>query len=507
MTVPEAYVELALRLGRHVDGLVDSHYGDASVKKRVDAEPLREPATLAEDANHLITELDDGALDEQRRRWLRSQLVGLETVARKLAGEKVSYADEVERCYGVRPRRTPEEQLDAAHRALDDVLPPGGSLGDRYQAWREGDPIPTEQLEPLLEGISADLRARTAELVGLPDGESAVIELVSDEPWAAYNYYEGGLRSRIAVNADIPMAPNFITELMAHELYSGHQTEHSWKEQMLYRERGYAEAGILMIGTPESLIAEGIAGLAVELLLEDEDAFTAEHLAAKGIDYDASLAREVRRARRALDGVGGNVALMLYEDGASQEDALEYLRHWALRSDRSAQQALRFITDPMWRSYVTTYADGYRICCDWVDGDQARFKRLLTEQLTPADLALARTAGGKEIRMGRVERAAENEALFREVNERIIETTPEWAGEVTSAFCECSAADCFETIDVSRQEYEAVRAKGERFLLLQGHEDPAIERVVERTDRFLVVDKIGEAAEIARDLDPRDDSR
>ncbi len=108
--------------------------------------------------------------------------------------------------------------------------------------------------------------------------------------------------------------------------------------------------------------------------------------------------------------------------------------------------------------------------------------------------------------MGRVERAAENEALFREVNERITETTPGWAGDIMSAFCECSAADCFETIDVSRQEYEAVRAKGARFLLLEGHEDPAIERVVERNDRFFVVDKIGEAAEIARDLDPRDDS-
>jgi hypothetical protein len=77
---------------------------------------------------------------------------------------------------------------------------------------------------------------------------------------------------------------------------------------------------------------------------------------------------------------------MLYEDGASEDDGLEYLRHWALMSERRANQALRFITDPMWRSYVTTYADGYRVCRDWVGGDPARFKRLLTEQLTPGDL-------------------------------------------------------------------------------------------------------------------------
>jgi hypothetical protein len=45
-----------------------------------------------------------------------------------------------------------------------------------------------------------------------------------------------------------------------------------------------------------------------------------------------------------------------------------------------------FITDPMWRSYITTYPNGYRLCGDFVAGDVGRFKRLLTEQLTPADL-------------------------------------------------------------------------------------------------------------------------
>lgn len=388
MTTPEGYVELGLRLGRHVDGLVDSYYGDPSVKERVEGEPLREQAALVEDAERLMSELDDDGLDEQRSRWLRSQLVGLETVARKLAGEEIAYADEVERCYGVRPSLMPEAELEMAHRALDDALPGDGPLAERYQAWREDDPVPDERLQEVLESIVEDLRSRTADLLGLPSGESYRIELVDDEPWAAYNYYEGGLESRIAVNTDVPMATNFVTELMAHELYPGHQTEHCWKEQLLYRDGGHAEAGILLIGTPESLIAEGIAGLGLEILIEDEDAFTAEHLARKGIAYDASLARAVKAARRPLQRVSGNVALMLYEDDASEDDALEYLRHWALMSDRRAKQAMKFIGDPIWRSYVTTYEDGYSVCRDWVDSDPARFKRLLTEQLTPADLSL-----------------------------------------------------------------------------------------------------------------------
>jgi hypothetical protein len=60
---------------------------------------------------------------------------------------------------------------------------------------------------------------------------------------------------------------------------------------------------------------------------------------------------------------------------------------WALTSERRAKHAMRFATDPVWRAYGTTYTDGYRLCRDWVGGDPERFKRLLTEQLTPAELS------------------------------------------------------------------------------------------------------------------------
>jgi hypothetical protein len=384
VTVAEGYVELGLRLGRHVDGLVDAYIGDPAVSERVEAEALREPAALVEDAGRLLDELDG---DDQQTRWLRGQLVGLETVARKLAGEELAFADEVGRCYGVRPRRTPESELEATHRALDDLLPGNGSLADRYQHWREAQTVSADRLGAVLSDIAEELRRRTQALVGLPEGESYELELVADEPWSAYNYYEGNLRSRIAVNTDLPMATNVVTELIAHELYAGHQTEHAWKEQLLYRERGQTEAAILMIGTPESLIAEGIAGLASEMVLDDEEAFSAAVFARHGISYDAELARAVKALRRPLARAKDNAALMIHEDGVTEAEALEYQKRWALMSDRRARQSLKFLSDPIWRSYVTTYEDGYELCKSWVAGDPARFKRLLTEQLTPADLS------------------------------------------------------------------------------------------------------------------------
>ena len=105
--------------------------------------------------------------------------------------------------------------------------------------------------------------------------------------------------------------------------------------------------------------------------------------------------------------------------------------------------------------------------------------------------------------MTREQRAAANEAVFREVNERIKDITLTQESERAAALCECSDAACTATIDIRLDEYEAVRRHGARFALVADHDDPTIERIVARTDRFVVVEKIGEGAAIAHERDPR----
>jgi hypothetical protein len=156
---------------------------------------------------------------------------------------------------------------------------------------------------------------------------------------------------------------------------------------LLYRERGLLEESVVMYGTPQSVISEGIAELAIEMVADDEDAFVAEVLGELGIEYDAKTAARVRKAREPLERVANNAALLLHEDGASPEDAKAYMERWWLATETRATQMVDFVLDPIGRAYITTYTDGYDVCRDWVAGDPARFKRLLTEQLTPADLA------------------------------------------------------------------------------------------------------------------------
>jgi hypothetical protein len=106
-------------------------------------------------------------------------------------------------------------------------------------------------------------------------------------------------------------------------------------------------------------------------------------------------------------------------------------------------------------------------------------------------------------------RRARNEALFREVNERIVELETGLGGYdrddslLVGFVCECPREDCNEMVEVTRDQYEAVRNKPRRFLVVPGHEDSDIAHVVERHASYLVIEKEGRAGEIARQQDPR----
>jgi hypothetical protein len=98
-----------------------------------------------------------------------------------------------------------------------------------------------------------------------------------------------------------------------------------------------------------------------------------------------------------------------------------------------------------------------------------------------------------------------NEALFREVNERLEELAQGFAhpGKL-DLICECGNASCASRIEMDREEYERVRSDSATFAIVKGHEIPDVEEIVERRKRYDVVRKIaGEAEEIAEKRDPR----
>jgi hypothetical protein len=106
----------------------------------------------------------------------------------------------------------------------------------------------------------------------------------------------------------------------------------------------------------------------------------------------------------------------------------------------------------------------------------------------------------------REKRIGRNEALFREVNERIerISATLQVSDERLKILCECGVPTCLEQLDVATSEYERVRADPTLFLIRPGHEHADLEEVVERREGYYIVRKVAsDAAQTARDLDPR----
>ena len=104
----------------------------------------------------------------------------------------------------------------------------------------------------------------------------------------------------------------------------------------------------------------------------------------------------------------------------------------------------------------------------------------------------------------RERRVIKNEALFRQVNERIEDVSAGLpASDLVEFLCECGEEACLERVELTRGEYEQVRGVSDHFAIKPGHAHYDFERVVESTDRYDVIEKMGESEAVAKRTDPR----
>jgi hypothetical protein len=101
-------------------------------------------------------------------------------------------------------------------------------------------------------------------------------------------------------------------------------------------------------------------------------------------------------------------------------------------------------------------------------------------------------------------RIARNESLFRAANEAIERGMwPEQEDQVVRFRCECGN-ECGQPVELTPREYERVRENGRWFIVLEGHDIPGTEEVVERHPSYTVVRKTGTGGQVAEELDPRE---
>lgn len=357
----QQYVRLVLALGEHDADTVDAYYGPPAWQGQAREAKLPLEA-IVHGADRLGVVLDalplpadpDGA---RRLRMLRAQQRALRTRAATVAGRRLSFDAESAALYdAVAPTH------DAAHfnrllATLDDALDGSGPVVAQYERFRAGYVIPPERLDTVFRAAIAECRARTRAHVTLPPGEEFTLEYVTDKPWSGYNWYQGGYRSRIQVNTDLPIHIDRALDLACHEGYPGHHVYNVLLEQHLVRERGWLEWAIYPLFSPQSLIAEGTANFGVSVAFTDDERLAFERdvlFPLAGLDPPTAARYHQVQALTTRLAYAGNEAARRYLDGrASAAEAVTWLQTYALMSHERAEQRLRFFD--RYRSYVINY--------------------------------------------------------------------------------------------------------------------------------------------------------
>jgi hypothetical protein len=387
------YLRLALRMGKLVEGFVDCWFGDPTLAREVDAEPPPLPLDIAARAAGLRSALGDTGIARPRQRFLAAQLTGLECSARRLAGIRVPFQDEVHAYFDVDIGLGDPDRYAQVHAAISELLPGSGSRRARVEAFYERNLIPPDRFQRAIQAVSDELRVKVRPVLGLPDRERVEYEIVRDEPWNAFNRYLGDFRSAVALNVRAGRTIAAVPLIVTHESYPGHHTERCRKEAGLVNGRGHTEHAIALVNTPQCLVAEGTAEHGATALLGDGwGGWTAELLAEHDVYSDGELVERMVNLVRQLMPARQDAAILLHDRGADADEVVRYLERWLLLPADRAEHMVRFLLDPVWRAYSVTYVEGARLVGEWLAARPPeqpiidRYRVLLDEPLLPSML-------------------------------------------------------------------------------------------------------------------------
>ena len=399
--IAESYVMLILDIGELEPGYVDAYYGPAAWQVAARAE-TETAAQLIQRASHLSSRLADldrnggtaGATpaEVQRRKYLVAHVSAAAARLRMISGEVMSFADEAEALFGIRPDLPPLESFEPVLAEIDALLPGEGSLTDRVIAFRADFVIPKDRLQPVMDAAIAECRRRTALHIALPANERFTLSFVGDKVWSGYNYYLGDAASRIEINADLPIYTERAIDLGCHEGYPGHHVYNALLEQTFVRERGWVEMSVYPLFSPMSFVAEGSANYGIDLAFPGEEGtrferevlFPLASLDPSTADKKAQLGTLTRRLARAEytiadDWLAGRI---------DRAEAIRRLMKYTLADEAKATQRLRFIDT--YRSYIINYGLGRDVVQAWVERQGPDrwegMETLLSSQILPADL-------------------------------------------------------------------------------------------------------------------------
>ena len=334
-------------------------------------------------------------MEQRRRAFLLAQLKAAETRLRMIRGEKLSFADEAEGLFGVRPQLLELSAYDPVLARIERLVPGLGSLADRVDAFQNRFTIPKERLQPVFDAAIAECKRRTMQQIALPPGEKFTMEFVTGKSWSGYNWYKGDLTSLIQINTDLPIRISRAVDLGCHEGYPGHHAYNMMLEQKLAKERGWVEYTVYPLYSPQSLIAEGSANYGIDLAFPGEERLAYETSALYPLaglpTTEAPRYSALLEAMRDLAGARFTIARDYLEGRLSRDQAIALAQKYQLISRARAEQSIKFTDE--YRSYVINYGLGQEMVKAHIEAAGpsretrwAAFSRLISEPTLPSDL-------------------------------------------------------------------------------------------------------------------------
>ncbi|MCS7012455.1 MAG: hypothetical protein RMI34_01060 [Chloroherpetonaceae bacterium] len=356
----ENYLRLAIRFDKHLCGFVDAAFGRAAYwRKALEAEPALPLSELHQQATMLLSALSGE--QSERAQYLWQQTQAIKTMIEKKQGITFPFREEARLCLGITHIAWQEESEISKHlERLSQLLPASGSLSERFVKWRQRFELKGEAIERFIRVALDEAKARAHQLFPLPEN-TIEVRLVHNKPWAGYHWYQGGFHSIYELNIDVPTTIWNLLHTTTHEAFCGHHTEAIVKEAELVNACGYDEFSISLLGTPASLLSEGLAE-AAELLIIGGLSDTIEWLRAHKDLHHCTLTDEDAEILAVLEGLGRkatvNAALLMHEQHYSDDAVFLYLRRFSPSEDELLHRIIARLRDPDYRTYMLTYPIG-----------------------------------------------------------------------------------------------------------------------------------------------------
>ena len=399
--IANQYVRLVLAVGEHDGDYVDAYYGPPEIREEVKREKaslatIRERAEAAQQELAAVPPPSDNML-ALRHSYLNKQLGAMIARIDFLSGRKMYFDEESRALYDAQSPHHDAAYYQAIVDQIDRELPGSGSTIERIEAFRKEFVIPRDRLDAVFREAINGCRARTIQHIELPAEESFTLEYVTNKSWSGYNWYQGGFKSLIQVNTDLPIFIDRAIDLACHEGYPGHHVYNVLLEKHLVRDRGWIEFSVYPLFSPQSLVAEGSANYGIDVAFPSNErvAYEKEVLFPLA-GLDPSKAEKYYRLLELTSKLSyaGNDAARDYLDGKiTKEQTVDWLVRYALMGPERARQRVSFMEK--YRAYVINYNLGRDLVRDYVERhslglDQRRwdvFEKLLSSPRLPSDLA------------------------------------------------------------------------------------------------------------------------